>query len=65
MNGILAGKSNEEIETFNLQPIDVSMVRMKEVGADWLVQMADYIGQNPSFLVNGFIKAGITEPFGW
>ena len=37
MNGILAGKSNEEIETFNLQPIDVSMVRMKEVSSDgWL-----------------------------
>ena len=27
---------------------------------DWLVEAADYISQNPLFLVNGFIKAGIT-----
>ena len=59
MNGILqvmqhlAGKSNE---TYDLQLIDVSMVRMKGVGADWLVQMADYIGQNPLFLVNWMVK---------
>ena len=56
----LEGKSDEEIEVFDLDPIDLSMARMKEVSADWLVQMADYIGENPSFLVNGFIKAGIT-----
>ena len=56
----LEGKSDEEIEVFDLHPIDLSMAWMKEVSADWLVQMADYIGQNPSFLVNGFIKAGIT-----
>ena len=56
----LEGKSDEEIEVFNLHPIDLSMARMKEVSADWLVQMPDYIGQNPSFLVNGFIKVGIT-----
>ena len=56
----LEGKSDEEIEVFDLDPIDLSMARMKEVSADWLVQMANYIGENPSFLVNGFIKAGIT-----
>ena len=56
----LEGKSDEEIEVFNLHPIDLSMAWMKEVAADWLVQMVDYIVQNPSFLVYGFIKAGIT-----
>ena len=58
----LEGKSDEEIEVFNLHQVDLSVARMKEVAADWLVQMAEYNSQNPSFLVNGFIKAGIT---GW
>lgn len=33
---------------------------MKGISAEWMVEMADYIGQNPSFLVNRFIKSGIT-----
>ena len=52
--------SEDEIEECNLEPIGLSMARMKEVGADWLVQMAAYVADNPQFLVNGFIKAGIT-----
>ena len=40
--------------------IVLSMARMKEVAADWLAQITHYIGHNPSFLVNGFIKAVIT-----
>ena len=55
----LEGKSDEEIEVLDLLPIDLSMAWMKEVSADWLLQMADYIGQYRSFFVNGFIKAGI------
>ena len=56
----LEGKSDEEMEVFDLHSIALSMAQMKEVSADWLVEMADYIWQNPSFLVNGFIKSGIT-----
>ena len=56
----LNGKSDEEIEDFQLPPIDLSMARMKEVCAEWFVQMAEYIAENPSFLVNGFIASGIT-----
>lgn len=37
------------------------MARMKQVSGEWFVQAVEYIGQNPSFLVNGFIKAGITD----
>ena len=33
---------------------------MKEFGAKWLVDMASYISNNPSFIVNGFIRFGIT-----
>ena len=35
------------------------MARMKEVGAGWLVQMAARVADNPQFLVNSFMKAGI------
>lgn len=35
----------------------------KEISAEWLVQVSAYIGSNPEFLVNGFIKAGITGAF--
>ena len=32
---------------------------LKEVGAEWLVEMADYISDNPQFIVNGFVRSGI------
>lgn len=49
--------SDKEIEEFQVPSIDMSMARMKDVSAQWIVEMADYIAQNPSFLVNGFMKA--------
>ena len=33
---------------------------MKEVGATWLVETVDYIKDNPQFIVNGFIKPGLS-----
>ena len=54
------GKSDEELQEFDLPPIDLSMARMKEVSAEWIVAMADYISQSPLILVNGFITSGIT-----
>ena len=56
----LDGRSEDEIEQCNLEPIGLSMACVMEVGAHWLVQMAAYVADNPQFLVNGFIKAGIT-----
>ena len=34
---------------------------MRELNARWLVEMAEYISDNPQFIVNGFIRAGISE----
>lgn len=56
----LTGRSEEEIEAFELEPINLSMVRMKEVSADWLDQMFTCIADNPQFLMNGFLKSGIS-----
>lgn len=35
----LNGQSEEAIDQFELEPIDLSMARMKEVSADWLSKM--------------------------
>ncbi len=30
------------------------------IGAKWLVEMAEYISDNPQFIINGFVRSGIT-----
>ena len=47
-------------ETEYLQPVDLSLAVLKELGAKWLVQTVEYISDNPSFIVDVFIRAGIT-----
>ena len=49
------------IETVAVEPSDLSMGMMKEIGAKWLVDMTHYIGDNPQFIVNSFIHASITK----
>ena len=34
---------------------------LKEIGAKWLVGMAEHLGRNPHIIVNGFVRAGITK----
>lgn len=56
----LDGKNMDDFAAVEIQPIDLSMQVVKEVGAKWLVDMAEFINENPQFVVNGFIKSGIT-----
>ena len=44
------------MQSLEIQPIDLSLARLKEVSAQWLV---DYLSNNPQIIVNGFIEAGI------
>lgn len=53
-------QGQEDIETAELQEINLGLPALKELGAKWLVNMAEYITRNPQFIVNGFIKSGIT-----
>jgi len=49
----------DDIEMTELEPVDLSMARVKEISANWIVHhIADYITQNPHFIVNGFVHAG-------
>ncbi len=53
----LAGK---DMSSVTLDPVDLSMPCLRELGASWLVEMADYISSNPDIIVNGFIRSGIS-----
>ena len=44
-----------------LEPVDLSLTRMKHISANWLVKMWTYIVDNPQFIVNGFIRSGIFD----
>ena len=44
-----------------LEPVALSLPLMKELGAKWLTEMAEYLSANPQFVVNGFIHSGITH----
>lgn len=49
------------IKSVELQPIDFSMASVKELSAKWLVEMSDYIANNPQFIVHGFRRCGILK----
>ena len=58
----LDGKNMNELESTDIEPIDLSMQVIKHISAKWLVNMAEYISRNPQFIVHGFLKSGITGP---
>ena len=56
----LDAQDTTDIATAQLEPIDLSLSVLKEVGAQWLVDMAQYFSNNPDIVVSGFFRAGIT-----
>ena len=44
-----------------LQPVDLSLPALRDLGGQWLVEMSEYISDNPQIIVNGFLKSGITQ----
>lgn len=55
--------ASDESSIAELTPIDLSFTRMKELSAHWLLDMAEYLSDNPLFIVNGFIRSGITSAY--
>ena len=43
-----------------VKPVDFTLPIMRELSAKWIVEMASYISDHPSIIVNGFIRSGIT-----
>lgn len=56
---IMKQLEGRDIESAQLQPINLGMPVLKELGAKWMVEMAAYFGENPQIIVNGFLKSGI------
>ena len=54
----------DDLESAEIQPINLGMPILKEVSAKWLVGMVEYITSNPQFIVNGFIRSGIFSAIG-
>lgn len=50
----------EDIEAVELQPIDMSSAAMKVLTSKWLVEMGEYLSENPQVVVSGFRHAGIS-----
>ena len=58
---IMKQLEGRDIESAELQPINLGMPVLKELGAKWMVEMVEYFGENPQIVVNGFVKAGIAR----
>ena len=52
---------NTDMEQQLIEPVNLTGVVLKTVGAKWLVQMHEYLQDNPGLIVSGFRKAGIQE----
>ena len=54
-------KGVPDIESAEIQPVDMSMAAVKELSAQWLVEKFDYLADNPQFVTRGFRRAGISD----
>ena len=52
-------EKDDNLEAAEIQPIQMGMPLMKEISAKWLVDMAEYLSDNPQIIANGFIRSGI------
>ena len=50
-----------DIQSVQIQPINLCLAAVKELSAKWLAEMGEYLSDNPQFVVNGFRKAGILK----
>ena len=54
-----ASQIADQIDKQDTHQVDLRLSIMKPLGARWLVALYDHICANPTFIVNGFTKAGI------
>jgi hypothetical protein len=60
-NRVENSSEQQDIESAEIEPVNLSMAVLKEAGAKWIVEMAEYIDSNPQFITSGFRKAGIAS----
>jgi hypothetical protein len=44
-----------------IQPVDLSLTRLKPLSAKWLVKMVQHIKNNPEIVRSGFRETGISD----
>lgn len=52
--------NGQDPDTFDIDPIDLRAAIVKERSSQWLVDLAQYMAENPQIIVNRFVKTGIT-----
>ena len=52
-------QDEDDVDAVELNPVDLSLPMLKEVGTKWLVEISEFISANPQLIVNGFLRAGI------
>ncbi len=57
---VLERIEEEGVDAVDITPIKLPMPILKELGAKWLMKMAEYLADNPQFTVNGFRRSGIS-----
>ena len=53
------GGQSADDKPIDLQPVDLSMLLLKELGVKWIVEAFDYLADNSAMIVNGFLQSGI------
>ena len=56
---VMSQLDGNEGDSPDIEPVNLGLPMLKELGAKLLVQMAEYFSENPHLIVNGFVKAGI------
>ena len=51
----------QDMANVMLEPVDLSLPIMIELGAKWLTDVGEYLASNPQFIVNGFFHSGISH----
>ena len=51
----------DDLESTEIQPVNLGMPILKEISAKWLDGMIEYITSNSQFIVTGFIRSGISS----
>ena len=44
----------------DIQPVDLRLSVVKPIGAQWMIELYDYLKGNPSIIAHGFKHVGIS-----
>ena len=57
----VASQFDDSDTSFDPVPVDLSTAQMKSIGVKWLIELHQYLCDNPQHAVNGFIASGISQ----